>query len=354
MLMPLAFVQTGADALACVEGGLEVTAYPRAGSPAFFAPDFSLGTDRPWWFDAAGHPVRTWSRQEWAGRFPEPRSCRVVPDWRDPDEARFARGFESLSRRLAAGQLRKGVPITSMSASLSEGQAVTLFSQLVARVPALPPGVLAYGLYLPREAAGRAGPEFMIGATPEILFDLEGGHRLSTAAVAGTRPAAEGGDALEASPKDRDEHQSVVEDLLARLSPWGEARASNTEVRVFGQLEHLVADIRLDARIALDFESVARQLHPTPALGVYPRGEAGSVWLHDIDPRRDRRRFGAPFGLRLPSGGGRCVVAIRSLQYAAGRLEIWAGCGVVPMSRYEDEWREVLQKMRAVRDLWGV
>ena len=108
------------------------------------------------------------------------------------------------------------------------------------------------------------------------------------------------------------------------------------------------------ARQPLDFETVARRLHPTPALGVYPRGSAGAAWLATIDPHGDRKRFGAPFGLRLPSGGGRCVVAIRNLQYAAGRLEIWAGCGVVSLSRYEDEWQEVLQKIQAVRVLWGV
>ena len=79
-----------------------------------------------------------------------------------------------------------------------------------------------------------------------------------------------------------------------------------------------------------------------------------SAWLASIDPAGERGRFGAPFGLRLPSGAGRCVVAIRCAQYRAGWLEIWAGCGVVPMSQYEEEWEEVRQKMHAVRTLWGV
>jgi menaquinone-specific isochorismate synthase len=173
-------------------------------------------------------------------------------------------------------------------------------------------------------------------------------------AVAGTRSASDDPGELERSPKDRDEHQAVVEDLLARLSEWGVPRAAKTGVRRFGQLVHLVADIHLEARTPLDFEAVARRLHPTPALGVYPRTPAGAEWLASIDPTRDRKRFGAPFGLRWPAGGGRALVAIRNLQYAEGRLEIWAGCGVVPMSRYEDEWQEILCKMRAVRALWGV
>jgi isochorismate synthase EntC len=47
-------------------------------------------------------------------------------------------------------------------------------------------------------------------------------------------------------------------------------------------------------------------------------------------------------------------VAIRGLQYHDGRVEIWAGCGVVPQSRYQDEWQEVLDKIQAVRALWQV
>jgi menaquinone-specific isochorismate synthase len=353
MLTPLAFLQTGADAIACVEGRLDPVAYPRPGSPAFFAPDFTLSTDRPWWFDAAGQPSRTWTRTEWAARFAGCAPARVMPAWRDPDEGRFATAFRSLRAHLDAGVLRKGVPVTSVVAALSDDQAVSLFHSLLGRVAQLPPGVLAYGFYRP-QGGRQQGPEFLVGATPEILFELDGCRTLATVAVAGTRPAADGPAGLEGSPKERDEHQAVVEDLLARLSEWGEAHASKTEVRRFGQLAHLVADICVEARGPLDFETVARRLHPTPALGVYPRGETGAAWLAGIDPRRDRKRFGAPFGLRLPSGGGRCVVAIRNLQYAAGRLEIWAGCGVVPMSRYEDEWQEVLQKIQAVRALWGV
>lgn len=354
MLTPIAFVQTGPDAIACVEGRLEPVAYPRPGSAAFFAPDFSLSTARPWWFDSGARAPRTWTRAEWATRFDAAGRRAACPAWRDPDEARFATAFRTLRDRLDAGALRKGVPITSASATLSDDQAVALFQALLGRVASLPPGVLAYGLFLPAGSRGQQGPEFMVGATPEILFDLEGCRSLATVAVAGTRAAGDMSVDLEGNPKERDEHEAVVEDLLAQLSEWGEARATKTEVRRFGQLAHLVAEIRLDARAPLDFETVARRLHPTPALGVYPRGPAGDAWLASIDPRGERKRFGAPLGIRLPSGGGRCVVAIRNLQYAAGRLEIWAGCGVVAMSRYDDEWREVLQKIQAVRALWGI
>jgi isochorismate synthase EntC len=354
MQTALAFLQTGVDATVCVAAPLVPVAFPRAGRPAFFAPPFSLASGEPSWFEFDPASAAVLSRAEWHGRFPSDPGPASSPAWGQPDEEQFAAGFRTLAVRLEAGTLRKGVPIAVMTAPVGAEEAPALFTRLLGRVPALPPNLSAYGFYRPAPETGTGSPEFLIGATPEILFEFDGDRRLTTVAVAGTRRA--GGDAagLDESAKDRDEHQAVVEDLLAQLSDWGRPTASAVEVRRFGELEHLSADIHLDASGLPDFEALARRLHPTPALGVYPRGRAGTDWLASIDPRGERKRFGAPFGVRWPSGAGRCLVAIRSLQYRAGRLEIWAGCGVVPQSRYDDEWQEVLDKMRAVRALWGV
>jgi menaquinone-specific isochorismate synthase len=129
---------------------------------------------------------------------------------------------------------------------------------------------------------------------------------------------------------------------------------SATFVRQYGELQHLFAEVRMTPRDRPDFEDIVRRLHPTPALGVHPRGQAGAAWLDAIDPAGERRRFGAPFGIRRASGSGRAVVAIRNVQYREGWLEIWAGCGVVRESGYHDEWAEVLDKVDAVRELWRV
>jgi len=353
MQSPMAFLQTGADTLVVSHGPLTPLAYPRPGAAAFFIPGFAMEAADRWWLDAGGAAPTALTRDEWRARFPghEGEAPRLA--WRGPDEPRFMTGFASLRERLAAGVLRKGVPVTVMRAPVDPAGAASLFERLLARVPDLPPALMGYGFFRPAARETNA-VEFIIGATPELLFDLRPGNRLVTMAVAGTRAGDEAAEALEGSPKDRDEHQSVVEDLLLQVSGWGAARASKTEVRRFGALQHLVADVELDSRVPLDFEAVARRLHPTPALGVYPRGAEGAAWLASIDPAGERGRFGAPFGLRLPSGAGRCLVAIRCVQYRAGCLEIWAGCGVVPMSRYEEEWEEVRQKMHAVRMLWDV
>ncbi|RPJ72045.1 MAG: hypothetical protein EHM24_10350 [Acidobacteria bacterium] len=353
MQTPMAFLQTGADTLVVSHGPLTRLDYPRPGAAAFFVPRFALEAAEGWWLDAGGPAPRALSRDDWRARFTEPEGEAPRLAWRGPDESRFKAGFASLRDRMAKGVLRKGVPVSVMRAALDPGRAAALFDRLLTRVCDLPATLMAYGFFRPA-ARGAGAAEFLIGGTPELLFELRPGNQLVTMAVAGTRTGDEPAEALESSPKDRDEHQSVVEDLLAQVSAWGPARASKTEVRRFGTLQHLVAEVRLDSKLPLDFEAVARRLHPTPALGVYPRGPEGSDWLASIDPAGERGRFGAPFGLRLPSGAGRCLVAIRCLQYRDGCLEIWAGCGVVSMSRYDEEWEEVRHKMHAVRTLWGV
>ncbi len=354
MRTALAFVEIGDDALVSAAGPLVPVAFPRAGAPAFFAPPFSMADDDPWWYEADPLSPVTLSRAEWRERCPPGPAGAAGLSWQPPDEERFAAGFRTLSERLEQGGLRKGVPITVMTAPIDADDAPTLFGYLLGRVATLPRSLSAYGFFRPASETGTGSPEFLIGATPEMLFNVEGARRLTTMAVAGTRRAGGSAVSLDRSAKDRDEHQTVVDDLMGQLSEWGRPAASAMEVRSFGELEHLAVDIRLDADRALDFEAVARRLHPTPALGVYPRSREGADWLAGIDPHGDRKRFGAPFGLRWPSGDGRCLVAIRNLQYRDGRLEIWAGCGVVPQSRYDEEWQEVLDKMHAVRALWGV
>ncbi len=332
MRTALAFLQTGPDVLTSVVAPLEPVVSPRPGCPAVFAPEFSMAGGGPSWFHVPTDAVKSvpcgaFARQdgvEWGDRAPIA--------WGRPDEGRFAEGFRTLGDRLADGRLKKGVPVTVLKAELAPDEAWLLFAHAVGRIPSLPAGLYVYGWYRPAPESGEGTPEFLVGATPELLFDLQDGRRLSTMAVAGTRQLDEGAEsgALAASAKDRAEHQSVVDDLLEQLAAWGEPSASGLEARSFGPLEHLAVDIRLQSTEWLDFETVARRLHPTPALGVYPRGCEGQAWLASIDPLGERKRFGAPFGLRWPTGLGRAVVAIRNLQDKDGQLEIGLAAASFP------------------------
>jgi isochorismate synthase EntC len=79
------------------------------------------------------------------------------------------------------------------------------------------------------------------------------------------------------------------------------------------------------------------------------------------DQREIRRRFGAPFGLQARLGGSlvrECLVAIRNIQWQdVADQRVWtlgAGCGLVPQSVFENEWKELAAKRDSVCQLMGL
>ena len=92
-----------------------------------------------------------------------------------------------------------------------------------------------------------------------------------------------------------------------------------------------------------------RRLHPTAALGVWPRTEAGERWLREADRGVKRRTFGAPFGLEREDHSALAVVGIRNLQLSGDRVRVGAGAGLLSESRLQREFDELaLRLARAV------
>ena len=117
-------------------------------------------------------------------------------------------------------------------------------------------------------------------------------------------------------------------------------------------LKHLLTNISLTAEMALDVEKLTRALHPTPALGGFPRAQA-MRWLQSQPEAVFRRRFGAPFGY-VDGDFAHVVVAIRGLQLHSGRWWLASGCGVVEGSVPEREWSELALKRESIRRSMGI
>jgi menaquinone-specific isochorismate synthase len=193
--------------------------------------------------------------------------------------------------------------------------------------------------------------EGLCGVTPELLFSVSDG-RLKTMALAGTGPA--GGPSLLQDPKERHEHQLVIEYLAEALKPWGEFTAGSTGEKTYGVLKHLRTPVEVKLNRVPDFMHLAARLHPTAALGGWPRQPAWH-WLEAQSFHATRSRFGAPFG--FVDGRGEkmlCVVAIRSVQWKDNCARISAGCGVVRESETLREWQELQLKLKSVHQLLGM
>jgi isochorismate synthase EntC len=184
---------------------------------------------------------------------------------------------------------------------------------------------------------------------------------VGTHALAGTR-RAQGEDpegALRGSAKDRDEHRAVVEGLAHALGPLCEEVSveASPGVRRVGDLLHLETPVRARLRAAVDPLEAVAALHPTPAVGGLPRGGAAR-WLSAHEPA-PRGLYAGPLGwVELPREGERPAmearVALRCALLRGRRAYLYAGAGVMPASRPEDEYRETEAKLQPMLRALGL
>ena len=185
----------------------------------------------------------------------------------------------------------------------------------------------------------------VIGISPECLFKKKGLY-VQTMALAGT--ARDQQHDLLTDPKEKKEHQFVVEGIKKILLPLGEHRASPTYLAKVAGLKHLRTDFKLHLKQDLSFENLCGLLHPTPALGGWPKKPALD-WLREEQGSHPARPgFGAPFGVTKEKEGF-CMVAIRNMQFINKKVYIGSGCGLVKESKIEREWEELKQKRETVK-----
>lgn len=348
-----AFIQTAPGRLFVGWGPFERSPFRHPERPAFFITDFFLDEARPW-----AHPER-WEEmpvEAFDGRGPQATGRRPVEiEWGEVDFDAFRSLFESAQRGISAGDFKKIVPAVFETGAVQTAgggrrpaadHRYDLWPHVLSRLINLPRGLYAYGYSID----GRN----VVGAAPEVLFQTHGlGY--STMALAGTRPLSRMAELLTDS-KELREHRFVVEDIARRLAPFG-----NVEIGALGTLRlpriaHLITPIffRESGNERMSFAEMVRRLHPTAALGVWPRTEAGERWLREADRDVQRRGFGAPFGLEREGRYAIALVGIRNIEWSASSIRIGSGAGVIAESNVESEFEELRQKREQVKSLFGI
>lgn len=320
------------------EGPLTALPHRRPGELACYAPDFFQTEPSPWLHPAGWHVVSTDALL--ADLAP---GAPPLVRWTPPDRAAYARTFERVRERIAAGTLTKAVPIVierGVGAAPPDGPAI---DDLVARALAQDPPAVPYAVWT---ATGG-----IVGATPEILFRRPLGGKIETVAMAGTVPVARAAE-IAGDPKECREHESVVDDIVAALTPFGAVHVLERDVVTLTSMAHLKTDITLTLAAPADFMALVDALHPTAALGVAPRS-AGLDLLRG-EGADDRGRFGAPMGVEWADGRALAVVAIRNVQWDGTAFRLGAGAGVIAESRLDREWDELALKRAAVKDMFAL
>ncbi|MBY0518448.1 MAG: chorismate-binding protein [Bacteriovoracaceae bacterium] len=263
--------------------------------------------------------------------------------WTNSKREDFSQSFQQLQALITSNEAKKGVPWASQSAPYKG--ATLLWEKLLSQAPHLGRELVVYGAELENES--------VLGASPEWLFHIEaGGKTLHTMALAGTRwTNQERPDWQE--KKDAQEHELVVEDIVEMLSPFGVVERGDRHWFTAGSVEHLRSSIRLVSKTKLDPSEILKVLHPTPAVGVFPRTEKAKNWLYSLPGFDERKDFAAPWVVHhRPSGEVWAIVALRQIRMRADHLFIPAGCGVIADSVEEVEWREIQEKINSVKKAW--
>lgn len=199
-----------------------------------------------------------------------------------------------------------------------------------------------------------------LGATPELLAAVSG-EWLQTMALAGSAPRgatlAEDerlAEDLLNSHKDRHEHTLVVDALRQRLAPitCGLDVPDVPVIMKLNNIQHLYTPVQGRLHSPNGVLPVVETLHPTPALGGWPRDLAlDFIQKHEQTPRG---WYAAPVGWIDHNMDGAFAVAIRSAVIQRRRSWLYAGAGIVVDSRPAREWRETNWKFRPILNALGV
>ncbi len=251
---------------------------------------------------------------------------------------------ESASARLRAGEADKVVLAREV---LARGDGVISAGSVVRALRAAYPSCFTYLM------TGADGTAFA-GASPELLV-RRSGRRAEAQPMAGSvaRGASDADDErlaglLASSGKDAGEHRVVSSFVVEALRPFAASvEARGPEVVRFTNIQHLattvVAQLFDSAASALD---LAAALHPTPAVGGWPRDAANA--LIDQLEGMERGWYAGAVGWMDSSGDGEFTIALRCGLLWEDGARLYAGVGVMPDSDPARELEETELKLKAL------
>ncbi|HZH03694.1 MAG TPA: isochorismate synthase [Myxococcaceae bacterium] len=287
-----------------------------------------------------GRAWRTTFEAEGEAPMPSPRA--QVPGRRElegdgRERPTFLQAVGAAGEAIGRGALEKVVLARSLDLKLDAPvDPAALLRRLAERYPGC-------RLFLVRGDDG----SLFCGASPETLCRISG-RLAETDVLAGSRPPA----APDFEAKERLEHDVVARFILSSLGAF----ASHAElpptprVRALPNILHLYTPIRATLRPEVTPGEVALALHPTPAVGGFPRAEAlAFIAEHE---GLDRGWYAGPVGC-VGANGLELAVALRCALIRGTRARLFAGAGVVHGSQPEAEWEETRRKMLPLLEALG-
>lgn len=279
----------------------------------------------------------------------EPRTISVAPARRLEVSAvrnpvSWTAAVESAAARLRAGEAEKVVLAREV---MARGDGVVAAARVARSLRSAYPSCF---IYLVTGADGTA----FVGASPELLIRRLG-SRAYAQPMAGSvaRGATEADDdrlarLLEASDKDGTEHRLTADFVVDALGPFAETvSARPPEVVRFTNIQHLATTVTAELREpSADVLELAAALHPTPAVGGWPRAAADAL-IDDLEAM-ERGWYAGAVGWMDTHGDGEFAVALRCGLLWEDGARLYAGVGVMPDSDAARELDETDLKFKAL------
>ena len=194
------------------------------------------------------------------------------------------------------------------------------------------------------------------GSSPEILSRVEHGQ-VTVRPIAGTRRRGhtpEEDQALEdellADPKEIAEHLMLIDlgrNDVGRIAEPGSVEVSDQMVvERYSHVMHIVSNVEGRLKPGMGAMDVLRATFPAGTLSGAPKIRAMEI-IDELEPVK-RGVYGGAVGYIGFNGEMDTAIAIRTAVIKGGRLYVQAGAGVVADSVPELEWKETMNKARAV------
>lgn len=269
-------------------------------------------------------------------------ACIAGPTDEAAERSRYAEAFGRAHRLLCEGSLEKIVLSRRLHVSLTApADAERLFFNACHSRPAS---------FVALWSAPRSGTWLV--ATPEPLLTHDG-HRWRTVALAGTLPCPPDGAEPEWNGKNRREQAIVAEYIAGRLSQAADGvTASPTYTLRSGNICHLCTDFRFSLPSGYPLAALLARLHPTPAVCGMPGLQALRAILDtESTGRLYYGGFSGPLCLGSEPQRTHLYVSLRCMQTEGRSATLYAGGGIMPESREQDEWEETQRKLQTMRSL---
>lgn len=192
--------------------------------------------------------------------------------------------------------------------------------------------------------------DIFVSFSPEKLFSLKG-NKLETLSLAGSLPRGETPELdeenyllLKNTARLIHEQSTVTNEIKFLLEKvCDDVHVSDLKIMKLPYIFHRQNDITGTLKSNVAPLDLVKLLHPTPAVGGYPRDQVGPYILKIEKTKREH--YAAPFGI-LSKELSEFAVGIRSAKIEDDKITVYGGAGIVTGSIAEDEWQETGTKMK--------